>query len=84
MSPPQPNNLIAPGSLHSSGRFFWCTILYRGPIRDALRGVHEVLDRVVRLSLQRRKNDVSAGVDSIDIIIVGLGLFLILMVLLRR
>lgn len=54
------------------------------PIRAALREVEALLDRVVRLSLQRRKNDVSAGVDSIDIIIVGLGLFLILMVLLRR
>lgn len=52
--------------------------------RRVLRGVDGVLDRVVRLSPQRRKNDVSAGVDSIDIIIVGLGLFLILMVLLRR
>lgn len=54
------------------------------PFKGARRGVGAMLDRVVRLSLQRRKNDVSAGVDSIDIIIVGLGLFLILMVLLRR
>lgn len=49
-----------------------------------LRGVDALLDRVVRLSLQRRRGQPSAGVDSIDIIIVGLGLFLILMVLLRR
>lgn len=49
-----------------------------------LKGVEGLLDRVVRLSLQRRRNEALAGVDSIDIIIVGLGLFLILMVLLRR
>lgn len=49
-----------------------------------LRGVEALLDRVVRLSLHRRKGEVLAGVDSIDIIIVGLGLFLVLMVLLRR
>lgn len=54
------------------------------PFRRSTEGVHAVLDRVVRLSLQRRKNEPLAGVDSIDIIIVGLGLFLILMVLLRR
>ena len=51
---------------------------------DALRGVGALLDRVVRLSLKRRRNEASCGVDSIDIIVVGLGLFLILMVLLRR
>lgn len=54
------------------------------PFPCVLRGVGAVLDRVVRLSLQRKKGEALAGVDSIDIIIVGLGLFLILMVLLRR
>lgn len=54
------------------------------PFPTRLRGVGAVLDRVVRLSLHRKKNDVLAGVDSIDVIIVGLGMFLILMVLLRR
>lgn len=49
-----------------------------------LGGVGALLDRVLRLSLQRNRKDVLAGVDSIDIIIVGLGVFLILMVLLRR
>lgn len=56
----------------------------RMAIRATLGGVEPLLDRVVRLSLHRRKNEVLAGVDSIDIIIVGLGLFLILMVLMRR
>lgn len=54
------------------------------PIAGPLEGVEGVLDRVLRLSLRRRKNDVSAGVDLIDIIVVGLGLFLIMMVLVRR
>lgn len=54
------------------------------PFKSILRGVGALLDRVLRLSLHRNRKDVLAGVDSIDIIIVGLGVFLILMVLLRR
>ena len=57
---------------------------HRIPFPCVLRGVEALLDRVVRLSLQRRKTDPLAGVDLIDIIVVGVGLFLVLMVLLRR
>lgn len=66
------------------GHFFYGKLVRRRVVRRVLRGVQALLDRVVRLSLHKRKNEPVAGVDSIDIIIVGLGLFLILMVLLRR
>lgn len=50
----------------------------------ALKVGRLVLFRVMGLGYQSRDDDTLEPVNSIDIIIVGLGLVLILMVLLRR
>lgn len=59
-------------------------IVRRVSIRDTLGGVHALLLSVLGFSPTQRDDDTLEPVDSIDIIIVGLGLILILLVLLRR
>lgn len=54
------------------------------PIRARIRGVHALLYSLMGLSPQSDDDGASDAVDSIDLVIVGLGLLLVLLVLLRR
>lgn len=54
------------------------------PFACVIRGVHALILRSLGFSPLRRDDEALERVDSIDIIVVGLGLILILLVLLRR
>lgn len=84
MAPPQPNNVVELlSAVVGRSFFFWYSVLGNG-VSTAAKGGRCVLFRVMGFGYQRPEDDTLPAVDSIDLIIVGLGLVLVLLVLLRR
>lgn len=66
------------------GTFFCVTLYPRGLFPTRLRGAAAMLLRALGLPPLERGDDASQPVDSIDLLIIGLGLLVVLLVLLRR
>ena len=63
---------------------FWGKVGYGVVIRATLGGVESLLRSVMGFPPTGREDGTLEPVDSIDLIIVGLGLIVVLLVLLRR
>lgn len=66
------------------GVFFCGTVVHRRLFYGPTGGARDVVWRVMGFAPQQGREGVLEEVNSIDLIIVGLGLVLVLLVLLRR
>lgn len=84
MHPPQSNSRGGSGRVIETRPLFCGTVISGIPFKAAGRGVGALLWSLLGLPPAPASDDVLQPIDSIDIIIVGLGLLLVLLVLLRR
>lgn len=84
MHSPQPNGPEALPRFDRVGRFFCGKVYSWIAIRRATGGAEGLLWSMLGLPPHDNDDDGLQPVDSIDIIIVGLGLILVILVLLRR
>jgi hypothetical protein len=84
VSPPQPNRYEPRINLEENLGVYCCTMSSGIPFRQAGRGVGRLLRSVMGPPIQHTEEGPPVPVDSIDLLIVGLGLLVVLLVLLRR